>query len=641
MVRTRPMRRRLSHGFLAAAAAIVITSGLAAEAQGQTANLWFDDVGSARLTATPAGFVDGRGREVLLRGFNVSGEVKLAENAMLPFANVADARRSATAMRRLTGANSVRFLLSWAAAEPSPGQIDQTYLQKVTEQMRVFLDQGFYVLPDYHQDLYSRYLFNAGSWYTGDGAPQWVVAAGGYPQESCGICVQWGQNITSNEAVKAAMYDFWHNRRLTTSAGVVGVQDAFLNQAKATMTYLKGNLTADQFTRVVGFDPYNEPYAGTYDSGENSETWENRVLWPFFQRFRQAMDDAGWQDKPAFVEPNLFWDSNIGFAKQTGGFTGIGQLGSRYVFNSHFYDHAALSGVLMWGKASDGQETESVNAIRQRGTALGTAAVVSEFGHTLSGYTSDKMPTVVKAIYQALDSGVNGANWWADAENSRRPLSGMQWQWDIYSGRHRELMNGNPDKVLTETDAWNGEDYSAMALAADGTPQLRQDARLVDRVYPRAVGGRTLAFTYEDRSRDGTTTLTWNQIPSGYTNIRQLVGSGQYAVLAWRSDAANAPTELHLPAAFPATSTTVVSDLGTVSGLPQYTAQRQVADRAIAIAAEPGGEGAQRLVLSDPSGAGVLHYALITNGASAPSAQLLSAARQELAAWAAATPFPS
>jgi hypothetical protein len=185
------------------------------------------------ITVQGGQFVDDHGREVVLRGFNVSGETKLAEYGGLPFAS-------------------------------TPGQVDEAYLSRVTDQMRAFLDEGFAALPDYHQDLYSRSLFNPGSWYTGDGAPAWVVAAGQYPKEFCGICVQWGQNITQNAAVQNASYDFWHNR--------LGFQDAFLNQAERTLRYIRQHLTADQFARVVGFDPFNEPYAGRYDQGQDSVT---------------------------------------------------------------------------------------------------------------------------------------------------------------------------------------------------------------------------------------------------------------------------------------------------------------------------------------------------------------------------------
>ena len=137
---------------------------------------------ASTLTVKNGRFTDGLGREVVLRGYNVSGETKLAENNGLPFASVADAKKSATALRALGGGNSVRFLLSWAYAEPERGQgRAPTYLAAATAQMRAFLDAGIRVYPDFHQDLYSRYLFDADSWYTGDGAPKWAVDAGQLP----------------------------------------------------------------------------------------------------------------------------------------------------------------------------------------------------------------------------------------------------------------------------------------------------------------------------------------------------------------------------------------------------------------------------------------------------------------------------
>lgn len=603
---------------------LVLVTGLVTTVGSQPARadtLWFDSSTSTTLTVQDGRFTDALGREVVLRGYNVSGETKLKENDGLPFASVADAKKSATALRALGGGNSVRFLLSWAYAEPVRGSVSSSYLAAATAQMGAFLDAGIRVYPDFHQDLYSRWLFDPDSWYTGDGAPKWAVDIGNYPDEFCGICLLWGQNINQNAAVKNATYDFWHNK--------YGIQDSFLDTAQKTMTYLKQNLTSAQFTGVVGFDPYNEPQAGNYDSGQSSRAWEKDVLWPFFVKFRGRMDAAGWQDKPAFVEPNMFWNGNIDFQRQEGGLLDVGNMGPRYVFNTHFYDQKAISGIFMWGKAGDGQYVNDFGTVRDRAAATGTTGIVSEFGHPLAGSVSDKAPTVYKAMYQALDSRVKGASWWADASRSGPVLSGSQWQWDIYNGRHKELMNDNSGKVLTNGDAWNDEDLSAVRLDNSGTAILRQDARMLDRVYPGATAGTTLAFTYEDRSRDGSTTLTWNPVPKSLPNVSQLVGSGQYGVLVWRSKGISAPTELHLPASFPTATTTVVSDLGTVHGPSAYTSTTP-----IAAGTDPGNTGSRRLLLTAPD-SGVLHYALVTNGATAPSATVLSAARAELGSWAA------
>lgn len=278
-------------------------------------------------------------------------------------------------------------------------------------------------------------------------------------------------------------------------------------------------------------------------------------------------------------------------------------------------------------------------------------AVVSEFGHPLNGLTADKAPTVLKAMYQALDSRLPGRDWWRRAAESGPVLSAQQWQWDLYSGRHRELMNGNPGKVLTEGDAWNDEDLSAVERDASGEPVLRQDERLLDRLYPTAVSGRTLAFVYEDRSRDGDRTLTWNRIPDDLPHVAELTGSGRYGMLVWRSDAPDggaeeAPTELHLPRGFDPERTVVVSDLGTAAGPPPYAADGRTARHPVATAPQAGGTDARRLLLSPPAAGeedggpgGRLHFALVAEGTAPAPPELREEARRELAGWAARAGF--
>ncbi|KAB2339964.1 cellulase family glycosylhydrolase [Actinomadura rudentiformis] len=567
---------------------------------------------------------DAQGREVTLRGFNVSGSTKLYENSLLPFRSTADAVKSAQAMRDLTGANVVRFLISWEGVQPAPDRIDYAYLDKAIAQIKVFTDRGINVLLDYHQDLYSAHLFNKGSWYTGDGAPKWVIQAGGYPKESCGICILWGQNMQTNGAVRQAMYDFWRDRVLTTSAGPVGVQSAYLQQAEAMMTYVKQKLPPESFNAVIGMDPLNEPFDGGLD-GKKGVDWEKTHLMPFYQRFRSAMDRAGWTSKPAYVEPLVFW--NTAFFEE-GGMTTVGPLGSRMVFNTHYYDGARIT--LDPSPATDGTYAESMNEIRQRAASLRTAPFVSEFGHKLSGGGSDRTPWMIRSMYQSMDAGVAGKNWWSTPASSGDVLSSTQWHWDIYSGRHHELMNGNPDKVQTEGDAWNDEDHSVVATDDAGAVKLRLDQRVLDRLYPAAVSGDSMAFAYEDLARSGYggtgREQPWLIAPSSMPDLSALVQNRQYGVLVWRSGSSGAPTELHLPQSFTPAATTVVSDLATVTGLP--------GSGPVTAAPEPGSTTAKRLRLTAPPSSGV-HVALIVNTGTGtpPTSAQLTAARAQLSAW--------
>ncbi|GAA0443004.1 endoglycosylceramidase [Actinoplanes capillaceus] len=560
--------------------------------------------------AVPA-FTDAYGREIVLRGFNVSGSTKLYENGLLPFRDTAGAAAAATAMRDLTGANAIRFLISWEGVQPARDRIDTAYLARAAAQMREFTDRGIRVLIDYHQDLWSAHLFDPDSWYTGDGAPKWVIDAGTYPDESCGICILWGQNMLTNGAVRAAAHDFWHNR--------YGVQDAYLAQARAALTYFRANL---DHTMVLGVDPFNEPFDGGLD-GASGATWEATLLMPFYQRFRAVMDETGWAARPLYAEPLVFWNTQFG---EAGGFTTIPPLGPRYVFNSHYYDGGRMT--LDPTAAGDGTYSAAMNRIRDRATTLGATPFVSEFGNALSGTgSSGRTPWMVRAMYQGLDSRLSGASFWNSTTGSGPVLSATQWHWDVYSGRHSEAMNGNPDKVRTAGDAWNGEDHSVYANGA-----LRLDRRVLDRLFPSAVAGSTIAFAYEDLARDGYAGAgrqqAWLTVPSRLPTIAGLVAGRQYGVLVWRGPSAplGAPTELHLPGSFPSARTVVVSDLGTRSGL--------TASGPIAVAGEPGATTARRLLLD---GDGSVHVALVVNASDTASipAATLTAARTELLGWVA------
>jgi hypothetical protein len=565
-------------------------------------------VDSFSLTNDGASFVDGYGRQVVMRGFNVSGTAKLAECGNLPFATVADAERSAVAMKSMTGANVIRFLVTWAGIEPTSGVLDTDYLDRAIAQMLAFVDQGMRVYLGWHQDLFSAHLFNARSKYAGDGAPEWVVAAGDYPPERSRLSVSWAQSYISNAVVRAAFTDFWHGRVLSTSVGEVVAKDQYLQSAGQALAYVKEKLSDEQFAHFIGVHPFNEPSPGNLTAGESVATWERDRLWPFYQEFRAVMDEAGWADKSTMIEPEVQWNSSIPFVGTNGGLRLTGPLGKRYVFNAHYYNGKAQTLLLLPLGDKDGGDVKYLNEIRQRALESDCPAMVGEFGFTNSGFSASNASSVLKGTYQALDSSVSGRDWWAKAGGSGQVLSGTHWHWDIYSGRHHERFNGT-DRILAARDAWNAEDFSVVAQDDTGTIRFTQDERLLDRLYPMAVAGAIEAFTYEDRSKVG----TWNPIPRAMPHVAELVGAGQYAVLVWRAGHGQAPTELRLPTTFREDNTTVLTS-------------------AVSSAFDDG-----VLALSTLDDSGTTHYALIANGLATPTTTVLDAARQELGDWLIAT----
>ena len=157
-------------------------------------------------------FVDGLGREVSLRGFNVSGKVKLAQYGFQPFQNVDDAKASFDLLGKQVGSNMVRYTVAWEGIHTGPTTINYAYLDNAIAYMKQAINNGMYVLVDYHSDLYSRHTFTQNSANTGNGAPQWAV----HPvngTDDCGLPCQlsWAAHKQSNSSVRNGMKSFWYD----------------------------------------------------------------------------------------------------------------------------------------------------------------------------------------------------------------------------------------------------------------------------------------------------------------------------------------------------------------------------------------------------------------------------------------------
>jgi hypothetical protein len=106
---------------VAAAAAGALCAGCTGDAE------VLDPADSYHVTG---GFLrDPQGRALLLRGVNLSGEQKVAP--YLDFHTLPDWQRVSDPW----GMNAARFVMTWAAVEPSEGVFDESYLDEVALRM--------------------------------------------------------------------------------------------------------------------------------------------------------------------------------------------------------------------------------------------------------------------------------------------------------------------------------------------------------------------------------------------------------------------------------------------------------------------------------------------------------------------------
>ena len=106
---------------------------------------------SVRIEGTA--FKDHLGRTLILRGVNATGNAKLP-----PFQGI-------TTPEQLDplpgwGINALRLLFIWEAFEPLPGMYNMDYLNHYQRVIDWAANRGLYVVVDFHQDAFSRFLID-------------------------------------------------------------------------------------------------------------------------------------------------------------------------------------------------------------------------------------------------------------------------------------------------------------------------------------------------------------------------------------------------------------------------------------------------------------------------------------------------
>jgi len=193
--------------------------------------------------------VDGRGREVLLRGFN---DDELLRPAQLPSALTAQD----AALIQAEGFDVVRLPIAWSRLEPRPGQLSHSYLNRIVRLVRLCAAHRLYTVIDMHTEDF-------GPAFGGIGAPRWLRVPLVPNLQLPGLGAAWRRHLSP--AVNAALAAFW----LTP-----GWQNLYWGALAQVARRLR------PFSGVAGYDLYNEPHPLPIPPA----LFETRILWPFYAR---------------------------------------------------------------------------------------------------------------------------------------------------------------------------------------------------------------------------------------------------------------------------------------------------------------------------------------------------------------------
>ncbi|MES2732748.1 MAG: cellulase family glycosylhydrolase [Bacteroidota bacterium] len=236
-------------------------------------------------------FKDAQGRNLMLRGINLGGNVKspfsvngaspvqegLYDNRAITFVGrpfpLAEADEHFNRLRKW-GFNFLRLLVSWEAIEhQGPGQYDEAYLDYLYQLVKKAGGYGFNLFIDPHQDVWSRFT-------GGDGAPRWTLEKVGFDVthfSDTGAALI--QNLPGNSPQKPLPDMIWPTNYNKLACATMFTL-FFAGNDFAPKTLVEGEPVQDYLQRhyfqamqkvaerlkdlphVIGFDSMNEPSVG-------------------------------------------------------------------------------------------------------------------------------------------------------------------------------------------------------------------------------------------------------------------------------------------------------------------------------------------------------------------------------------------
>jgi endoglycosylceramidase len=300
---------------------------------------------------------------------------------------------------------------------------DDGYLDEVAKRMDWAREAGLYVVLDMHQDVYGEGFASGG----GDGAPRWTCDASHYadfvPNPS-----QWFLNDLSVDVV--ACYDhFWQT-------------DALRQHYVSAWQHVAARLSGYDDV-IVGFDPMNEPYWGSYVI----VAFENDLLEPFYEQVVAAVraERPGWV---AFLEPAS--SRNLGIPTSLHAFPFADVM-----YAPHSYDRNAEMG-MGFDPANRAEVLQNGAALAGEAAMLGAGLWVGEYGGQTA---SPGITAYMDAEYAAFAAAAAGTTYW---------------------------------------DYSKGGGYSV--IAADGSEKTELMAALV-RPWPERVAGTPASYAYDTTTR--------------------------------------------------------------------------------------------------------------------------------------------
>ncbi|MGF3056279.1 glycoside hydrolase family 5 protein [Microbacterium sp. YY-01] len=451
---------------------------------------------AATLRSTPEAttefFRDADGRSLVQHGFSTASSAKSTPDGLPLFTE-----EDLTQERLDMNTNFVRFLISWRAVEPQPGEIDETYLDAVEERVGWYADLGYHVMLDMHQDLWGWGI--TPDKQRGNGAPEWATYMDGLPVED----QEMWELVYLEPGVIRAFDHFW---------GTTGKHPELVDHYAGAWQAVAERF-ADNDT-VVAYDLMNEPYGGTLQG----VAFESGPLTDLYQRTANAIREVD-SDTWLCLEPQAF-GFNWGLPSSIGTIDDAREGEERVAFCPHLYPLPMDLG--------DGYEGSSKQLVRgtidvwtknvlRTADMLGKGdgpvpVILGEFGLDTTRNGADEY---VDRVYRMADTHGFGVAYWSRDSGSWGPYETDGTARNLVSWLDRPYPRAAWGLISWHTDG------AALTLELDGTTgggdipiEIHLPAR--PSTYPVVEGGTVITWepttgTLGIQPDDGATVVTVRQ----------------------------------------------------------------------------------------------------------------------------------
>lgn len=464
------MTRRV-RGWLAAAALCALLVPAGADAKPG------EPVGP--LASSGRWFTDAKGRVVVLHGLNMVAKRPPYQPAALGF-GPDDAEFLAR-----NGFNTVRLGMIYTGLEPSPGEVNDDYIERSRRTERQLARRGIFTMLDFHQDLYNER-------FGGEGWPAWATLDDGQPAAPM---PGFPLTYVSSPGLNHAFDNFWANAAGPDGAGL---QDHY---AAAWAQVARAFRREDS---VLGYDLMNEPWPGsTFTSCLSTvgcPAFDRDQLAPMSRRAIAAIRAVEGRHI-VFHEPHVLFNFGVE--------TNLPDLGRNLGFSFHDY---CLTGLIAGTPPTcEGVEALAFDNADAYSERTGDSLILSEFGATqdiatlerIARYADEHMVSWQEWHYCGCDDPTTSGPGEIQAlvKDPERPPRGA----NVFTAKLAALARPYPQLVAGTPKRWSfdpesrGFELTYSARRVSGSGRFRRGTSLVflpaiqyPRGYRVAVDGATV-----------------------------------------------------------------------------------------------------------------------------------------------------